>query len=125
MTNLTINETHNTPAVNLDAETGILEIKGRSLADDIKYFYKPVISWIDNYIKNPHQKTVMKMFFLYYNSGTSKNISDILKKLEKLHKNGFDVKVQWYYDEGDEGAMEDGEDFKDFLSVPIEVIESK
>ena len=52
MTKLIIKETHETPAVSLDAESGILEIKGRSLADDIRYFYKPILSWIDNYKKH-------------------------------------------------------------------------
>ncbi|MBW8049066.1 MAG: DUF1987 domain-containing protein [Cytophagales bacterium] len=125
MKNLNIEKTPDSPAVNFNADSGILEIKGRSIADDIVHFYRPILSWIDNYCKKPHQKTVMKMFFVYYNTGTSKSISEILKKLDELHKKGFDVKVCWYYDEGDESAMEDGEDFKDYISVPIEVIESK
>ena len=137
MKNLQIKETTDSPAVNLDADSGILEIKGRSLADNIIYFYQPILTWIDDYIKNvcqvetpdttskPQQKTIMKMFFTYYNTGTSKSISEILNKLEQLYKNGFDVKVCWYYDEGDQSSMEDGEDFKEFISLPIEVIESK
>jgi len=125
MKNLHIKETTDSPAVNLDADSGILEIKGRSLADNIIYFYQPILTWIDDYIKKPQQKTIMKMFFTYYNTGTSKSISEILNKLEQLYKNGFDVKVCWYYDEGDQSSMEDGEDFKEFISLPIEVIESK
>jgi len=115
MENLQIEKTPESPAVNFNADSGILEIKGRSIADDIVHFYRPILSWIDNYCKKPHQKTVMKMFFLYYNTGTSKSISEILKKLDELHKKGFDVKVCWYYDEGDEGSMEDGEDFREIM----------
>ena len=125
MENLRIEKTSDSPAVNLDPDSGILEIKGRSIADDINHFYQPILTWIDSYSKKPHQKTVMKMFFSYYNTSTSKSISEILKKLDELHKKGFDVKVCWYYDEGDESSMEDGEDFKEFINLPIEVIESK
>jgi len=125
MQNLQIQKTFETPLINFDPNEGVLEIKGRSISDSIVRFYKPILEWIDQYSQTPHKKTVMKMSFLYYNSRTSRCILDILNKLDEMYKKGYDVKVEWCYDVGDESGMEDGEDFRDYVSMPIEIIEVK
>ena len=124
MEKLHIKETYQTPTINFDPDKGIFEIKGRSIDYNIMNFFQPLLDYINRYSKAPHQKTVMKMMFTYYNTGTSICILDIFNKLDDLYKKGLDVKIQWYYDKGDDSYKEDGEDFRDYVSVPFEVIES-
>ena len=115
MEKLQIKETYQTPAINFEPDKGIFEIKGRSVAFNIMNFFQPILDYIHRYSQAPHQKTVMKMLFTYYNTGTSICILDIFNKLDDLYKKGFDVKIQWYYDKGDDSSKEDGEDFREIM----------
>ena len=38
-----------TPTVNFDPETGLFELKGRSIPENSIDFYKPLIDWLDRY----------------------------------------------------------------------------
>jgi hypothetical protein len=37
-------------------------------------------------------------------------------------KKGVNVKIYWYFDEGDEDMMEVGEDFSEMIDVPFKMI---
>ncbi|MBW8049431.1 MAG: DUF1987 domain-containing protein [Cytophagales bacterium] len=123
MEKLTIQKTSKTPGINLDPDKGLLEISGYSISKFTKEFYEPVLKWIDEYSKKPHEETLIRLKFYYYNTGTAMYILDILRKLEALYKKGFKVKVEWQYEKEDEDSMEYGQDFRDILSLPFEVVE--
>jgi hypothetical protein len=46
----------------------------------------------------------------------------ILTQFEELYKNGHDVVIEWYYDEGDDGIEEIGKTYAARLSVPFNII---
>jgi len=119
---LKIEPTHKTPKVYFDPAEGIFEVSGRSIPEDSVGFYKRVLDWIDEYAKSPNPKTPFKFELEYFNTSSSKNILELLKKLEKLHSDGNDVHITWYYDEDDEDMEETGEDYKALLSVPVELV---
>ena len=121
MEKLIIKETFETPGVNFDPEKGVLEIKGRSILADPKDFYKPILKWLHEYRPGKGTKTVVRLQFYYYNTKSTQYILDLLKKTDALYKKGFDVKIKWEYEEGDEDAVSDGEQFGSMLSVPFEV----
>lgn len=123
MQKLIIQGTAKTPEVNLDPDNGLLEISGYSISKSNKEFYGPVLKWIDEYGKKPHEKTLLRLKFYYYNTGTAMYILDILRKLEALYKKGVDVKIEWQYEKEDEASMEYGEDYRDILSLPFEIVE--
>ncbi len=119
---LKIESTHKTPKVYLDPEEGVFEISGRSIPEDSVGFYKPILEWLDEYGKNPNEKTEFKFELEYFNTSSSKNILELLKRLEEIYEKGHDVKVIWYYDEDDEDMEETGEDYQALLKVPVELI---
>ena len=123
MKKLQIQKTFESPMVNFDPDKGVLEIDGRSVTDKVKDFYKPLHGWMDEYFKKPQVKTLIRLKFFYYNTSSKKNIMDILRKLDQFYKKGLDIKIQWQYEQDDEDMMEDGKDFNDVFSVPIEVEE--
>ena len=123
MQKLIIQGTAKTPEVNLDPDKGLLEISGYSLSKSTKEFYEPVLEWIDEYSKEPHEETLLRLKFYYYNTSTAMYIMDILRKLEALYKKGYNVKVEWQYEKEDEASMEYGEDYRDILSLPFEIVE--
>jgi hypothetical protein len=61
----------------------------------------------------------------YFNTSSSKCLIDIFRKLESLYLQEQDVVIFWYYEEEDEDMKESGEDFKDILKVPIEMVSYK
>lgn len=119
---LKIEPTHKTPRVYLEPETNTFELGGRSIPEDSVAFYKPILEWIDAYGEQPNPKTEFKFELEYFNTSSSKNILEILKKLENIHQKGHNVHIIWYYDEDDEDMEETGEDYKALLDVPLELV---
>lgn len=114
-------KTQSTPEVKLDKENGKMEFSGRSLPENVKEFYNPIIEWIDDYLKEPESSTRVIFNFEYFNTASSKMILDIIEKLSELNNNS-DLKVDWYYIEEDDDMLEAGEDYSDITEIPFNFI---
>ena len=119
---LDIKATNDTPRVIFDPENDIFEISGRSLPEDVVTFYQPVIDWLDEYVRLPNEKTEFVFKYIYFNTATSKLIQDILIRLEQIYETGNDVVVIWYYEQDDEDMMDLGEEFKEYVDIPFELV---
>ena len=123
MESISIESTNKTPSVSLDPGRGVIEIKGRSIPENSIEFYRPIVEWLDEYIKNPNKKTTVNVQLEYFNTSSSKCILDIFKKLETLKKARNEVIINWYYEEDDEDMLESGEDYESIIRVPFKMIE--
>jgi hypothetical protein len=121
MEEIKIDPTPKTPKVVFTADEGYLEIGGRSIPENSREFYQPLMDWLDEYIENPNNQTEFNFKLEYFNTSSSKCILDVLRKLEKLHEDGNEIKVNWYYEEEDEDMKEAGENYQRIVSVPIEL----
>ena len=119
---LILQETSLTPGISLNNETGQLEFKGKSIPENSLDFYQPIYEWLDAYVIEPNEKTIVTIQLDYFNTSSSKCILDILKRIDKLEITGYDVLIKWYYDEEDEDMMEAGEDYSDLLEAPFELL---
>ena len=122
MESILINGTPKTPTVRFDPSQGLLEIKGRSSPENSAEFYKPLVTWLQEYSQSPRDKTIINVQLEYFNTSSSKCILDIFKKLEAIYKSNHDVQVNWYY-EKDESMLEAGEDYKVMTHIPFKMIE--
>lgn len=120
---INIEGTPKTPTVSMDPNSGVVEIKGRSIPENSIEFYKPLVDWLDEYAKSPASKTVVNIRLEYFNTASSKCILDVFKKLEVLKKNSADVIINWYYEEDDEDMLEAGEDYESIIKVPFKMIQ--
>jgi len=120
---ITIEGTAKTPTVKFDAQTGIMEIKGRSIPENSIEFYKPLVDWLDEYSKGAKDLTQVNIQLEYFNTSSSKCILDVFKKLEAIHKGNNEVIINWYYEEDDEDMLEAGEDYESIIRVPFKMIE--
>jgi len=59
----------------------------------------------------------------YFNSSSSKFIIQILRHVKNLKDHGLDLIIDWYYEEGDEKMMEDGEDLAESVELEFNYIE--
>ncbi|MCQ2607480.1 MAG: DUF1987 domain-containing protein [Bacteroidales bacterium] len=122
MDNITMEGSAKTPELNFDASTGIFDLKGRSIPENSVEFYKPVLEWLDQYATQAQAKTVLNVQLEYFNTSSSKCILDLLKKFEKISENS-DVIINWHYESDDEDMMETGEDYKEIIKVPFNLVE--
>ncbi len=122
MDKLFLEGTKQTPEINFDADSGILEIKGRSIPENTFEFFNPVLSWLEQYASSPADKTIVKVNLEYFNTSSSKYILEIFKRVKTVFNDGHDVIVEWYYEEDDEEMMETGEDYEDVSGLPFELI---
>ena len=120
MKQLQINPTNITPEVIFNKEENIFSIAGKSLPEDAKGFYNPVLAWMDEYLADPNEKTKFVFKLEYFNTSSSKMILIILKKLTELRKRNKEILINWYYPQDDEEILEAGEEYSDI--IPIEFI---
>ena len=120
METLLINSSLQTPYINFDKGTGVMQIKGRSIPDQPDEFWGPILSWFDSYILSPSTKTTVIIDLEYFNITSSKRILFLLYKLNELSESGSDVKVEWLYRDTDEDMYEVGQDYAYMVKVPFE-----
>ena len=122
MEKLKIESTEDSPQIILDRESNILEISGRSLPEDVNTFYEPMMSWIEEYAKDPLDVTVFSFKLTYFNTASSKIILDILTHFEEMIEEGHEVMVRWHYPEEDEDMLEAGEEYSEMVDVPFQMV---
>ncbi len=125
MKTVEIKGTPKTPTIDLNVDSGIVAIKGRSIPENAVEFYRPVVEWLDAYSNSPKDQTVVNVQLEYFNTSSSKCILDVFKKLENIYKKNGDkgVIIKWHYEEDDEDMLEAGEDYESILKIPFEMIE--
>jgi hypothetical protein len=123
MESLLIEGTPKTPSVKLDPVQGLIEIKGRSNPENTIVFYKPIIDWIEEYAKNPREKTTVNIHLEHFNTLSSKSILDVFRKLETIYKTKHEVIVNWHHEKDDEDIVEAGKDYQYLIGIPFLMIE--
>lgn len=122
MDGLNIPGTPETPTVIFNGDTGVFELIGKSLPEDVKEFYNPILKWLGEYSENPKPKTILKMRMEYFNTASSKMILEVFEVLESLHEQGNNVVIQWNYNEDDEDMLDAGTDYSEMLNIPFEMV---
>ena len=122
MKELIIDETADTPKVQLDRDKNFFEISGLSLPEDAIEFYKPVLEWLEEYAKNPNRETIFDLKLEYFNTASSKQIIQLLLFFEKLNAKSK-VKIRWHYKDIDEDMHDLGEEYAEIIKVDFELVE--
>lgn len=120
--NLELEATPKTPYVNLNDDTGVLTIAGRSIPSDSEEFWKPILAWLEEYSNAPREKTLVKFNLEYFNISSSKRILFFLYKLNEMNDSDYSVEIEWEFHENDEDMKEVGEDYALMVSVPFTFI---
>jgi len=107
---LIIESTNNTPAINFFAD-GRMNIKGRSLPENVKNFYSPLIEWASSV---NIQVIKLDINLEYINSSSAKKILEFLQVLD-ANNNIKEITVNWFFEQEDEDVLECGQIFEEFL----------
>ena len=119
---LNIVSTKKTPDISFNPQSGEMLISGISCSENSLGFYDPVFDWINNYLSNPAEKTVLTLKLKYYNTSSAKCILELLDKFTSLKLNGKKILVNWHT-EGDEEMQESGENFSAILDFEFNITE--
>lgn len=121
MDRIQIAPTDKSPEVDFNPAEGVLMLKGRSLVEDSESFYLPLVEWIQKYIEDPKEGTVIDFKFEYFNTSCSKWLITITKELKVLYEKDPSTQINWYYEDDD--VLEYGEVICDLVDIPINMID--
>ena len=120
-----IESTRNTPTINFSSDNGILEISGRSMPENTRKFYDPIIAWLQNFQPESSKEISLTINLSYLNTSSTIAMLEILKTFAKLKENGNSIKVLWYYEKYDEDMKMAGEDISSISGLDFEYVEEE
>ncbi len=116
-------QTSKTPEVRLRAD-GYLKISGRSIHENPEVFFDPMVHWVENYIKHSSPVTTVDIALEYFNSSSAKYILSMLQLLSAVLNENKELKINWFYEEGDDDILERGQYYSSVLGIPFNFVET-
>lgn len=132
MQTLIIEQTEVSPKVILDAQQQIFLFEGQSRPENTSKFYLPILQWLEEYKKvlywqkerfEKNRRMTLQFKLSYFHSTSAKFIGDILSLLDNLCKDGYEVRVKWFYQKEDTDMKESAEEYiKMFKHLSIKLV---
>jgi hypothetical protein len=113
-------ELKNSPGIVYYPEIKKLDIFGRSIPENPELIFRRLDEWITQHLEKNAALNV-SIQLEYINSGSSKYLYEILKKLTGFSREGKKVNIKWRYEEDDEAMLELGEHYRDSAGIPLEI----
>jgi hypothetical protein len=113
-------ELKNCPSIVYYPETNRLELVGRSIPENPELIFSNLEEWITMHFEKDNGLEV-NIRLEYINSGSSKYLYEILKRITGYARSGQLVKMNWLYEEDDEGMLELGEHYRDTAGIPLNI----
>jgi len=113
-------ELKNCPGIFYYPEVNKLELIGRSIPENPELIFRRLDDWITSHFEKNKDLNV-NIQLEYINSGSSKYLYEVLKRLTNYSRGGKNVKIKWLYEEDDEAMLELGEHYRDTAGIPLEI----
>jgi hypothetical protein len=117
-----IEATINSPYFFIDDKAGIIYLEGKSVMEDPYNFYNSIITELKSFIEKNEQDIIFKVQLDYFNTKSSLMIMQMFNILKEGYKKGYNMKIDWYYEEDDEDMYESGIDYKSIIKYPFNLI---
>lgn len=129
MKRLISSATDYTPALDLNPANLSMQFTGVSRPENVGLFYQQVLDWVSDLSDefDSSKPATLKLTFKldYCNSSSQKYILLVLEKLVELRGIGISLEIDWYFDEGDDKMLEDGEDISDAIGIKFNLLPYK
>jgi hypothetical protein len=96
-----------------------MEIQGKLIPDAESNFWNLVSEWFQLYMFTPASKTTFKLQIDYLNISSSKEVLNLLYRLNELNEKGLEAEVIWSYNANDIDMQEVGKDYEHMVKVPF------
>jgi hypothetical protein len=113
-------ELKNCPGIVYYPDTNQLELIGRSIPENPELIFRRLDEWITQHFEK-NKALNISVQLEYINSGSSKYLYEILKRLTGYGRSGNNVKMKWLYEEDDEAMLELGEHYRDTAGIPLQI----
>jgi hypothetical protein len=113
-------ELKNCPGIVYYPDINKLELVGRSIPENPELIFRRLEDWITIHFEKNNSLDV-SIQLEYINSGSSKYLYEVLKRLTGYGRSGKLVKLKWLYEEDDEAMLELGEHYRDTAGIPLEI----
>jgi hypothetical protein len=113
-------ELKNCPGIVYYPDKNLLELVGRSIPENPELIFTRLDIWVTSHFEK-HNGLDVNIRLEYINSGSSKYLYEILKKLKSYGRSGSLVRIKWLYEEDDEAMLELGEHYRDTAGIPLEI----
>ena len=97
-----------------------LEMIGRSIPENPELIFRRLDNWITQHFEKNSGLDV-NFQLEYINSGSSKYLYEILKRLTAFGRSGKRIMMKWRYEEDDEAMLELGEHYRDTAGIPLQI----
>ncbi len=113
-------ELKNSPGMYYYPDENKLELLGRSIPENPEMIFRRLEDWITSHFEKNNLLNV-SIQLEYINSGSSKYLYEILKRLTMYGHSGKSVNIKWLYEEDDEAMLELGEHYRDTAGIPLKL----
>lgn len=113
-------ELKNSPGMYYYPHENKLELLGRSIPENPEMIFRRLEDWITSHFEKNNLLNV-SIQLEYINSGSSKYLYEILKRLTVYGHSGKTVNIKWLYEEDDEAMLELGEHYRDTAGIPLKL----
>ena len=113
-------ELKNSPGMYYYPDENKLELFGRSIPENPEMIFRRLEDWITSHFEKNNLLNV-SIQLEYINSGSSKYLYEILKRLTVYGHSGKTVNLIWLYEEDDEAMLELGEHYRDTAGIPLKL----
>ena len=66
------------PKVCFNPDTGLLEMSGLAIPEDVRSMFNPLKEWLIQYSESPQPATELQLYFEYLNTAASKMVFEII-----------------------------------------------
>ncbi len=107
------------PTVILDKKRGEFSFKGDS---HVFYdFFDPIFQWINEYILNPNDVTVVVFKLSPLSTGIMQFYIKILRKFEEIYEQNKRIEIQWFYPDDELDMEEDLNEISQEFRMPFKL----
>ena len=121
MENISIEPTKK--SLEVECSPGYFKLSGNSILSDPRKFFQPIVEWVENYIKNPVDKTTVDLKLEYVDTASVQSVFDIVRMFKPLQDREKEVTVNFYFEFDDPELLELGEIMEGRLGIKFNFIE--
>jgi hypothetical protein len=121
MENISIEPTKK--SLEVECSPGYFKLSGNSILSDPRKFFQPIVEWVEEYIKDPKDKTTVDLKLEYVDTASVQSVFDIMRMFKPLQDKSKEVAVNFYFEFDDPELLELGEIMEGRLGIKFNFIE--
>ncbi len=121
MENITIEPTKK--SLEVECSPGYFKLSGNSILSDPRKFFKPIVEWVESYLKEPEEVTTVDLKLEYVDTASVQSVFDLMRMFKALQDQKKELVVNFYFEFDDPELLELGEIMEGRLGIKFNFIE--